>query len=107
MHLDADGALGPVAGMAATARSLELAHDNGVGAVAVERSNHFGSAGHYAIDLARRGGVGIVLSNANALVAPHAVNDGGFKREGQRAIVLVEELRHNRDDIGRSVRYGG
>ena len=71
-HLAADSALGPVAATDATMKAIGLAKEFGVGTVAVSGANHFGSAGHYALTMADRDCVGLVLSNADALVAPFA-----------------------------------
>lgn len=68
--LDAGDALGTVAAMAATRRCTELALQNGTGAVAVARSNHFGAASVYTLAMARRDLIGLCFSNSDALVAP-------------------------------------
>lgn len=69
--LDADDALGMVAGAEATRTASELAQAHGVGVVSVRRSNHFGAASIYASSLADLGMVGLVMSNSDALVVPH------------------------------------
>lgn len=68
-QLDADGAPGILAGLAAARRASELARTQGVGLVSVVRSNHFGAASIYTLELARGGLVGIALSNADPLMA--------------------------------------
>lgn len=68
--LDADGALGLVAGRMAADRAVELARSHGVGAVSVANSNHFGAASCYTLRMARRGAIGFCCSNSDALVAP-------------------------------------
>ena len=45
--LDANGGLGIVAGNLAMRRAIEIALDNGIAAVGVRNSNHFGAAGYY------------------------------------------------------------
>lgn len=68
--MDADGALGIVAGRVAVAEVIDLARRNGVGAVSVANSNHFGAAAIYSMAIARAGLIGIACSNSDALVAP-------------------------------------
>lgn len=68
--LDAGAALGLVAGRAAAEEAARLARENGVGAVSVGNSNHFGAASVYTLALARKGLVGLSFSNSDALVAP-------------------------------------
>lgn len=53
-------------------RAIEIAEKQGVGVVAVLRSNHFGTGAYY-VDLAtRKNKIGIALSNSTPRVAPHA-----------------------------------
>ncbi|MGH7618597.1 MAG: Ldh family oxidoreductase [Gemmatimonadaceae bacterium] len=68
--MDADGALGIVAGRVAVAEVIDLARRNGVGAISVSNSNHFGAAAIYSTAIARAGLIGIACSNSDALVAP-------------------------------------
>lgn len=68
--LDAGNALGLVAGRAACDEVVRLARENGVGAVAVRSSNHFGAASVYTLHMARQGMLGLAFSNSDALVAP-------------------------------------
>jgi len=70
LRLDADAALGLVAGTVAARRAAELAREVGVGAVAVANSNHFGAASVYTLEMARRGVLGLSFTNSDALVAP-------------------------------------
>jgi LDH2 family malate/lactate/ureidoglycolate dehydrogenase len=69
--LDAGGALGLVAGRAACGEAVRLARQNGVGAVAVRNSNHFGAASVYTLAMAREGVLGMSFTNSDALVAPY------------------------------------
>jgi len=69
-HLDADGALGIVAAHEATRTATRLAQTNGIGAVVVANSNHFGAASIYTEAMSREGLVGLALSNSDALVVP-------------------------------------
>jgi len=68
--LDAGGALGLVAGWIACREAVVLARENGVGAVSVANSNHFGAASVYTLEMARQGALGLSFTNSDALVAP-------------------------------------
>lgn len=68
--LDAGGALGLVAGRIASDKAVELAKEQGVGAVVVRNSNHFGPASYYTLQMARAGAIGFACTNSDALVAP-------------------------------------
>ena len=70
-RLDAGHALGPAVGVRAVGLAAELAAEHGIGLVAVGRSTHFGAAGFYARQAARRGLVALVASNGPAHMAPH------------------------------------
>ncbi|MCT6777194.1 Ldh family oxidoreductase [Streptomyces rubiginosohelvolus] len=72
LMLDADGALGVVAGLAAARAAAERAPVHGVCAVGVRNSNHFGAASVYSRYLAQRGLVGIVTTSAAPRVAPYS-----------------------------------
>jgi ureidoglycolate dehydrogenase (NAD+) len=74
--VDGDNGPGQVAGVLATDLSIELARRNGIGAVVVRHSNHYGAAGIYAIRAARAGLVGVSTTNADPLVIPF----GGSER---------------------------
>lgn len=68
--MDAGNALGLVAGRLACGEAVRLARANGVGGVAVRRSNHFGAASVYTLEMAREGTIGLAFTNSDALVAP-------------------------------------
>ncbi len=68
--VDADSALGIVAGTHAAALASELAGQYGVGVVAVANSNHFGAASVYGELIGSRGLIGIVTTSAAARMAP-------------------------------------
>ena len=68
--LDAGNALGLVAGRAACAEAVRLARENGVGAVSVRNSNHYGAGSVYTLWMARQGVLGFSFTNSDALVAP-------------------------------------
>jgi ureidoglycolate dehydrogenase (NAD+) len=63
--IDADGALGIVAGLAAARLAAKRAGKFGVTAVGVRNSNHFGAASVYTRQLARDGLVGIAVTSAS------------------------------------------
>ena len=69
--IDADGALGVLAGLAAARSAAERARQFGVAAVGVRNSNHFGAASVYTRELARAGLVGIAVTSAASRVAPY------------------------------------
>jgi LDH2 family malate/lactate/ureidoglycolate dehydrogenase len=69
--IDADGALGVLAGLAAARTAAERARQFGVAAVGVRNSNHFGAASVYTRRLARDGLVGVAVTSAASRVAPY------------------------------------
>lgn len=70
-YLDADDGFGHLAGYRAIDQAIALAETAGIGAVTVGHSSHFGAAGCYALDAARRGYIGLSVCNADALVSLH------------------------------------
>lgn len=68
--LDADAALGMVAGLAAARLAAERAARFGSAVVGVRNSNHFGAAAVYSRYLAHRGLVGLAVTSAASRVAP-------------------------------------
>jgi len=68
--LDADAALGTVAGIYASRLATALAEQHAVGAVAVANSNHFGAASIYGLEIASRGMLGLITTSAAARMAP-------------------------------------
>jgi len=66
--LDAQGGLGYPAAAQAMNLAVDKALAQGVGAVAVRNSHHFGAAGVYARIAVRRGVVGLVTSSANGVI---------------------------------------
>jgi LDH2 family malate/lactate/ureidoglycolate dehydrogenase len=69
--LDADHAFGHHAGSFAIDLALEKTEATGLAAVGVANSTHFGAAGYFAQQAARRGRVGFAFTNADALVLAH------------------------------------
>ncbi len=68
--VDADAALGLVAGEFAMNLAIEKAKQVGSGWIAVKNSNHFGIAGNYAMMAMEHNMIGMVMTNASPLVAP-------------------------------------
>lgn len=73
--MDGDGGMGYVVGHCAMNRSIELARQNGIGAVTVRNSNHYGAAALYARQATEAGLIGISMTN----VKPNLVVPGGSK----------------------------
>lgn len=68
--VDGDGALGLVAGPVAMEIAIRKAETVGTGWVSVRNSNHFGIAACHAMAALQKDMIGMVMTNASALVAP-------------------------------------
>lgn len=68
--VDGDGGLGLVVGAYAMDIAIQKANAVGTGWVSVCNSNHFGIAAHHAMKALEKDMIGIVMTNASALVAP-------------------------------------
>jgi LDH2 family malate/lactate/ureidoglycolate dehydrogenase len=68
--IDANDALGVVAGLTGVDLAVERARRFGVGVVGVRRSNHFGAAGCYTRRIAAAGLLGFATTSAASRVAP-------------------------------------
>jgi L-2-hydroxycarboxylate dehydrogenase (NAD+) len=68
--VDGDGGLGLVVGAFAMDIAIQKACAVGTGWVSVCNSNHFGIAAHHAMKALEKDMIGIVMTNASALVAP-------------------------------------
>ncbi|KSV66559.1 hypothetical protein N185_32345 [Sinorhizobium sp. GW3] len=66
--IDAENGLGQITSRVAIDIALEGAREHGVASVAVRRGFHFGTAGHWAAELARSGCIGIAVSNTRPLM---------------------------------------
>lgn len=84
--LDADHGHGARAGYAAMDKAVTLARSNGVGAVAVANSSHFGAAGAYALAAAEAGLIGLTVCNSDAFVRLH---DGAKRFHGTNPIAFA------------------
>lgn len=67
-RLDADDGFGHLAGYRAVEEGMRLADENGIGAVTVVNSSHFGAAGSYPLCAAEAGYLAIALCNSDKLV---------------------------------------
>ncbi len=76
--IDADHGLGLVASRRAIDTAIEIAKAQGLGAVAVRRSSHFGAAGYYADRAAEHGLIGLAFTNAQPAIAPTGATEGLF-----------------------------
>ena len=68
--LDGNNALGPLIATQAMDLAIELAAKSGLGLALVRGGNHLGPAGFYALRAARKGMIGICMSNAGPEMAP-------------------------------------
>ena len=71
--LDCRRGFGQIGAQVGTAMAAELAHEHGIGCVALENVNHVGRLGEYAESLARKRMIGIVLTSGTVVrvsVAP-------------------------------------
>jgi LDH2 family malate/lactate/ureidoglycolate dehydrogenase len=84
--LDADNAHGAPAAYAAMGRAVHLAKLQGLGAVAIRRSSHFGAAGAYALAAAEAGLIGLATCNADSIVRLH---DGAEPFHGTNPIAFA------------------
>jgi LDH2 family malate/lactate/ureidoglycolate dehydrogenase len=76
--IDADNALGLVVGQQAIDIAIELAKTFGMGAVAVRRSSHNGTAGYYSERAAEHGLIGMAFTNAMPAIAPTGSTEALF-----------------------------
>lgn len=70
-RVNANRAPGQLAARAAVEAVDRLSTEHGVATAVVHNSSHFGTAGYYARDLAKRGKVAMVMSNSEPIVVPH------------------------------------
>ncbi len=69
--LDADNGFGHLAGYRAIEEGIALAEKNGMGAVSVVNSSHFGAAGSFTLAAAEAGYLAVAFSNSDKLVLAH------------------------------------
>jgi len=68
--VNGDNAPGQWVATVAMDKALLLAEKSGIGVVAVRGSNHYGAAGHYVWQAARKGFIGMGFSNGPVILAP-------------------------------------
>jgi len=68
--MDADDALGPVAGCRGMELAMDKAAASGVGVVAIRRGNHYGPAAHYSMMPLARDMIGVSMTNVLASMPP-------------------------------------
>jgi len=68
--IDANDGEGHLASIKAMNLAIKKAKETGIGLVTVRNSNHFGIAGYYSMMAAKKGFMGICMTNAEALVVP-------------------------------------
>jgi len=70
-HLDADNGFGHLAGYRAIEHGIEIARQQGIGAVAVGNSSHYGAAGAYALAAAEQGFAALAVTHSDPVVLAH------------------------------------
>lgn len=73
--LDANNGFGQVAGSKGMEHAVALAKTEGVGAVGIRNSQHFGAAGYYCENAVNEGYVGLTLTNSESAMPP----SGGYE----------------------------
>jgi LDH2 family malate/lactate/ureidoglycolate dehydrogenase len=113
--LDADNALGPVAGVKAMSLAAERARVAGVGLVAVRRSNHLGALAYYLRRCSDAGLVGLAFTNTPPAMAPPGTDtpylgtnpiSAGFPTSAEPVIVDMATSLVARGHILRAARVG-
>jgi len=69
-QVDGDNGPGQWVAVVAMETAIRIARENGVGIVAVRRSNHLGAAGHYPWLAAREGLIGLCTTTGPVILAP-------------------------------------
>ena len=76
--VDADHAFGHHSGAVAMEQALLLAQENGIGAVSVRNSTHFGAAAYFAMMAPAKECIGLAFTNADALVKAFGAREPFF-----------------------------
>lgn len=92
-RLDADDGFGHLAGYRAVEEGMRLADENGIGAVIVTNSSHFGAAGSYTIHAAESGYLALALCNSDKQVP---VYDGVVPFHGTNPISFAAPVAGSR-----------
>ncbi|WDE02118.1 Ldh family oxidoreductase [Thalassomonas actiniarum] len=111
-QLDADQALGLVAGFEAVEKSIELAKDFGISAIGVKNSNHFGAAANYTYHAAKQGYICLCVSNADSLVSPYngtdklfGTNPLSFAAPGENGDVFCLDMATSQVSLSKIMRH--
>lgn len=113
--LDADNALGPVAGVRAVEIASERARAAGIGIVAVRGSNHLGALGFYLRRCTAGGLLGMAFTNTPPAMSPPGAATpylgtnpiaAGFPTSGQPVIVDMATSQVARGHILKAARVG-
>jgi LDH2 family malate/lactate/ureidoglycolate dehydrogenase len=84
--IDADNAQGALGAYTAMDRAIVLAEKLGIGAVGIRNTSHFGPAGAFAMEAARRGMIGLAFCNSDSFVRLH---DGATRFHGTNPIAAA------------------
>jgi LDH2 family malate/lactate/ureidoglycolate dehydrogenase len=84
--LDAGDGHGALAAYTAMERAVELARGQGIGAVGIANSSHFGPAGAFALAAAEAGCIGLAMCNTDSFVRLH---DGASRFHGTNPIACA------------------
>lgn len=88
--LDTDNGHGALGAYRAMEHAVELADQFGIGAVSIRNTSHFGPAGAYALEAARRGFVGLAVCNSDSFVRLH---DGAMRFHGTNPIAFAVPIK--------------
>ncbi|CAD5207061.1 unnamed protein product [Bursaphelenchus okinawaensis] len=69
--VDGKNVLGPVVGNFCMKLAIDLAKEHGIGWIVTKGSNHYGICGHYAIQAAEQGLIGMSFTNTSPCVYPN------------------------------------
>ncbi|MBQ0139203.1 MAG: Ldh family oxidoreductase [Kurthia sp.] len=69
--MNGDQALGHIVAKMASDEAISLAKESGIGIVSVSNTSHSGAVGYYADRIAQQDMIGIIFTQADALVAPY------------------------------------
>ncbi|MEO1961504.1 MAG: Ldh family oxidoreductase [Paracoccus sp. (in: a-proteobacteria)] len=97
--LDGDDGHGALAAYRAMDEAVALAAQQGIGAVAIRRSSHFGPAGAYALAAAERGYIGLAFCNSDSFVRLH---EGRIRFHGTNPIAAAAPVVGSRPGDGSS-----
>ena len=105
--LDAHGAFGACASARAVEIAREKAKNFGIGFVAVKNSNHFGTAGHWALELAKEDMIGYCGSNTFPFMLGPGMSEAGLGNNPFAMAYSGEKYKEICIDMACSVVAGG